>query len=83
MIPRIMFSVRITSYYDSTADVLGSLPTGLTIQEMITTRTMYQGYDSRKEFICSLGIRVMIPQMILSVHIALQPMIQRSFYVTK
>ena len=41
-------------------------------------------YDSRKEFICSLGIRVMIPQMILCVHIALQRMIQRwSFYVTK
>ena len=83
MIPRMMFSAHITSYYDSTDDVLGSLPTGLTIQQMITTRTMYQGYDSRKEFICSLGIRVMIPQMILCVHITLQPMIQRSFYVVK
>ena len=41
---------------------------------------MHQGYDSREEFICSLGIRVMIPQMILCVLIALQPMIQRSFY---
>ena len=83
MIPRMMFSAHITWYYDSTDDVLGSFPTGLTIQDMITTRTMHQGYDSRKEFICSLGIRVMIPHMILCVHIALQPMIQRSFYVTK
>ena len=83
MIPQMMFSVHITSYFDSTDDVLGSLPAGLTIQEMITTRTIHEGYDSRKEFICSLGIRVMIPQMILCVHIALQPMIQRSFYVTK
>ena len=83
MIPRMMFSAHITSYYDSTDDVLSLLPTGLTIQEMITTRTMHQGYDSRKEFMCSLGVRVMIPQIILCVHIALQPMIQRSFYVTK
>ena len=84
MIPRMMFSAHITSYYDSTDDVLGSLPTGLMIHQMITTRTMHQGYDSRKEFISSLGIRVnMIPPKILCVHTALQPMIQRSFYVTK
>ena len=84
MIPRMMFSAHITSYYDSTDDVLVSLPTGLMIPQMITTRTIiHQGYDSRKEFICSLGIRVMIPPKILCVHTALQPMIQRSFYVTK
>ena len=73
-------SVHVSHWlYDSTDDVQcihyivlwfywwcsGLTPTGLTIQQMITTRTMYQGYDSRKEFICSLGIRVMIPQMIL------------------
>ena len=48
MIPRMMFSAHITSYYDSTDDVLGSLPTGQTIQQIITTRTTHQGYYSRR-----------------------------------
>ena len=42
------------------------------IQQMITTRAMHRGYDSRNEFICTLDMRVMIPQMIPCVHVALQ-----------
>ena len=72
--------------YDSTDDVLCTHHIALwfywwcsvytshriMIQQMITTRTMHRGYDSRNEFICTLDMRVMIPQMIPCVHVALQ-----------